>query len=385
MVQLTRASYERGIRFDRNELAGSFGDLGVAIPLLTAMIVINGLDAASVFILFGLLHIYTGFAFGLPIPVQPLKAMAAIMIASKLPASYLYGAGLVVGIFFLILALTNAIELVNKVIPKSVTRGIQLGLGLNLILIAFGFMQKELWVGWLLSAIGILITLFLYNNRRIPPALILVAIGALFSIFTGFSGSVVLNVGLNLPKLYIPTLSDIANGSVLLAIPQIPLSLGNSIIATSLLASDLFPHRKVTTKKLALTYGTMNLIAPFFSGIPSCHGAGGLAGHYRFGARTGGAVIIIGIIFTLLGLLYGNAVGQLLKIFPFAILGVLLFFSGLELTLTIKDVANVKEELLITLFVAALVIGMTYGYLAGMVAGSILYYLMKRRVLRLFG
>ncbi|HLB47279.1 MAG TPA: putative sulfate/molybdate transporter, partial [Anaerolineales bacterium] len=145
-----QAAYTR-LRFDRHELAGSFGDLGLAIPLLTALIVTNALDPASVLITFGIMHIYTGLVFGMPMPVQPLKAMAAIMITSSYPKSYLFGGGLVVGAFFALLGLTKGIERLSRLIPQAAVRGIQIGLAANLAQIAVRYVGRESWEGWLLA------------------------------------------------------------------------------------------------------------------------------------------------------------------------------------------------------------------------------------------
>ncbi len=370
------------IQFNRNELAGSLGDLGVAIPLLTAMMITNKLDPASVLILFGLMHILTGFWFGLPMPVQPLKAMAAIMLTTKLPKSYLFGAGLVVGAFFTILALTNLTNKLDK-IPKSVIRGIQFGLGINLVLIATGYMQNGGYLGWALSASGVVVVLLLYNNRRIPSALILLALGVVVSLFIGVPSNLLSGIGLNLPKFFIPSSNDILQGTTLLALPQIPLSLGNSILATSLLTIDLFPQKRMSTRKLSLTYGVMNLVSPFFSGVPVCHGAGGLSGHYRFGGRTGGAVVIIGVVFLVMGLFFSNVIQDLLNIFPLALLGVLLFFASLELILLIKDTSAKRNDFLVAILVGLAAAGLPYGYLIGLVGGLILWYVLEKGKLQI--
>ncbi len=370
------------IQFNRNELAGSLGDLGVAIPLLTAMMITNKLDPASVLILFGLMHILTGFWFGLPMPVQPLKAMAAIMLATKLPKSYLFGAGLVVGVFFTLLALTNLTDKLDK-IPKSVIRGIQFGLGVNLVLIATGYMQSGGYLGWALSASGVVVVLLLYNNRRIPSALILLALGVVVSLIIGVPSNLLNGIGLNLPKFFIPSSNDILQGTTTLALPQIPLSLGNSILATSLLTADLFPQKRMSTKKLSLTYGVMNLVSPFFSGVPVCHGAGGLSGHYRFGGRSGGAVVIIGIVFLVMGLFFSNVIQDLLNIFPLALLGVLLFFASLELILLIKDTSAKRNDFLVAIMVGLAAAGLPYGYLIGLVGGLILWYVLEKGKLQI--
>ena len=374
------------IAFDRNELAGAFGDLGTFIPLVTAMIVINRLDPAGIFLTFGLFYILSGLFYGIPVPIQPMKAMAAIMITTNPPSSQLMGAGLVIGIFFTVLAFTNAIGLVDRVTPKSVVRGIQAGLGINLILLACNFMQRGSLLNWILSVIGVFLVLVLFTSRKVPPALVLIFLGISFSIFKGFPLDVLISgVKIALPNVSVPSMNDIVLGTVTLAIPQIPLTIGNAIIATSLLSRDFFPGRKAASvRRLSLSVGLMNLISPFVGGIPTCHGAGGMAGHYRFGARTGGALIIIGIIFAILGVFYSGVVLKILDLFPFAVLGVLLFFAGLELILTIRDVAAEKSGLFVALFVAAICVGISNGYAIGLIGGILLAYAIEKKKLKLF-
>lgn len=367
------------LKFDLNELAGAFGDLGTFLPLATAMIIQNDLDPKGVFLTFGLLYMYSGFVFRVPIPIQPMKAIAAIMITETPPLSQLVGVGFFVGLFFVLLALTNTINLINRVTPKSVIRGVQLGLGLNLILVALKFMLQEFPLGWILSITGMLIALIFFNSRRFPPALLLLPIGIAFSIYDGFLlGVFADDINFGFPRVSLPTAADIVQGTFALAIPQIPLTICNAILATSLLSQDYFKEKRISVRRLSLSHGLMNLFSMLLSGIPVCHGAGGLAGHYRFGARTGGAMIIIGAILTLLSTFYGNAISQILALFPFSILGVLLFFSGLELTMTIRDVASEKSELLIALFVAIISVAVRYGYVIGLVGGIILFHTIKK-------
>jgi SulP family sulfate permease len=94
-------------------------------------------------------------------------------------------------------------------------------------------------------------------------------------------------------------------------------------------------------------------MAGVIGGMPVCHGAGGLAAHYRFGARTGGSNIMIGIIFVIIALVFGRIGIALLSSIPYAILGTLLLFAGLELALLIKDVKE-KRDLFIVLIVAGI-------------------------------
>jgi len=370
------------LRFDRNELAGAFGDLGTFIPLVTALVILNGFDPKGIFLTFGLLYLYSGLSFGTPMSVQPMKAMASIMITEMPSPSILLGAGLVVGFFFLILSITNGIALINRLTPKSVVRGIQLGLGLNLILVAFRLVQKEYAIGWILSILGVVIVLIFLRSRRFPSALILLSMGIGFSIFDGFPIKIFTeNISIGFPKFIFPTTVDIVQGAFLLAIPQIPLTIGNAILATSLLSKDYFKEKNsASVRRLTLSHGFMNIVAVLLGGIPVCHGAGGLSGHYRFGARTGGAMIIIGVILATLGIFYGNAIVQILSLLPFSILGVLLFFSGFELTLTVRDVALNKGELFVALFVAAVSIGVQYGYVLGLIGGVVLAHLINKAI-----
>jgi len=368
------------LALDRNELAGAFGDLGTFVPLVTAMIAVNGLDATSVLTTFGLLYVWSGLMFGIPIPVQPMKVIAAIMITQRLDRDLLPVAGLVIALFFLIVGLTHTIDFIYRIVPRSVVRGIQLGLGLNLLLISFNFMQREGLVGYAVSIIGIVLVLILRRTKHFPPALAVLALGIGVSVLQGFPVDILTHsVQISLPQPSLPKLDLIMKATVLLAIPQIPLTIGNAVIATSLLAKDYFPNNSHTTvRRLSVNHGMMNLFASFFGGIPVCHGAGGLAAHYTFGARTGTATVLIGIILTLLGLVYGHTTTQVLSLLSFSILGVLLVFPGLELVMTTRDVAKPRSDFYIALFVGVISVALAYGYVIGLIAGALLAYAHNR-------
>jgi len=370
----------RRIAFNRTELAGAFGDLGTDLPLIMGMIAINGIDPASTFIVFGSLQILTGVVYGMPMPVQPLKAIAAIMITTGAKPDLMYGAGLVLGVAMLILAVSGGITKIAAWVPDCVVRGIQFGLGMNLVLVAITYMGKMGWLGWVISVGGIFLVLHMGQSTKLPVSLLLVASGLLIAWLTGLRTDVIVSGwGLALPELYVPKWQDLIDGGVQLALPQIPLSLANSIIAVSLLASDLFPDRRdINVRKISLTYGLMNLFVPFVSGVPVCHGAGGLAGHYRFGARTGGSVIVYGSIYVALGLLFSSVVGEVVKIFPFPILGVLLFFEGFALLQLLRHISASPKELSVGLWVGMMIIGLPYGYLIGMVSGVVIFYALRR-------
>jgi len=369
------------IRFDRNELAGAFGDIGTDLPLIIAMILAAGLDSTSALVTFGTMQILTALIYRMPMPVQPLKAMAAIVITQEISGDILYGGGLAIGILMFILTVTKLIDLLAKVVPKCVIRGIQFGLGIKLSLLALGdYVASEGTYGYWLAAVAFILTVVLIGNRRFPAALFVIVLGIIYAfIFNVDSTDLVASVGIRLPQLHIPEWTDILTGLVLLAIPQIPLSLGNSILATKQVSDDLFPDRKsLTVRKISFTYAFMNLINPFFSGIPSCHGSGGMAGHYTFGGRTGGSVVIYGSIYLFVGLFLSNGFENVIHIFPLPVLGVILLFEGIALMLFIRDIVPSKSEFSIAILVALMASGLTYGFVVGLLAGTSLYYLSKR-------
>lgn len=372
-------SGKAGIAFNRNELAGAFGDLGTDVPLLVGMVLAAGLDGGSVLVMFGLMQIFTGLVYRLPMPVQPLKAMAAIVIAQQVPAATLYGGGLAIGVAMLLLAATGTLDWLGRVVPKCVVRGIQFGLGLQLASVALGnFVQADGLRGYGLAALAFVISVSLLGNRRLPAALPVITLGLIYAVLFNLDGGLVRSVSFRLPVFQRVEPADIWTGLLLLALPQIPLSLGNSVLATRQLAQDLFPDRGLTVRQIGLTYAIMNLINPWFGGVPICHGSGGMAGHFAFGGRTGGSVVIYGALFLLLGLFFGGAFESVVRAFPLPMLGVILLFEALGLVWLLKDVAQSRSEFPVAALVGLLAVGLPYGYVIGMIVGTVLFYLGKR-------
>ena len=369
-----------GIRFDRNELAGAFGDIGTDLPLVVGMILAAGLHGASVLVMFGLMQWLTAIRYRMPMPVQPLKAVAVIVIAQKIAPEVLYGGGLAIGSVMLILTLTGAITWIAQIVPKAVVRGLQLGLGIQLAMLALkDYVQSDGMRGYLLAAVAFAIVIALFGNRRFPPAIPVIVIGVIYALVYKLTQSDFTNaIGFTLPQFRTVSVADITNGFLLLALPQIPLSLGNSILATKQVAEDLFPDRQITVRKLSLTYALMNLVNPWFGGVPTCHGSGGLVGHYTFGARTGGSILIYGSIFVVIGLFFAAGFQQVVQVFPLPILGVLLFFEAAALMSMIRDQASDSRSLLLVVIVGLIAAGLPYGYAIGLVTGVILSALINR-------
>jgi len=368
------------IRFDRNELAGAFGDVGTDVPLLIGVALAARLDGTSLLVMFGLMQILSGLAYRMPMPVQPLKAMAAIVIAQQTSAAVLFGAGLAIGIVMLILAATGLLTWLARVVPKCVIRGIQLGLGLQLGSVALGnYVQAEGIPGYILAILAFAITVLLLGNRRFPAALPVVLLAVAYAVaFKLGSGELLNAAGLHVPIFHTPRLADILTGFLVLALPQIPLSLGNSVLATKQLAEDLFPERRITIRKIGFTYALMNLVNPWFGGVPTCHGSGGMAGHFAFGGRTGGSVVIYGLMFLTAGLFFGASFDLIAGLFPLPVLGVLLLFEAMALIWLVRDTAQSRVEFPIAVIVGLVAVGLPYGYLIGIVVGTLLAHMGER-------
>jgi hypothetical protein len=339
-----------------------------------------GLDPCGVLLLFGAMQILTGLTYGLPMPAQPLKAMAVLVITQKLAGTTLFGAGLAIGVVMLLLTLTGLIDLLAKVVPKVVIRGIQFGLGLQLAGLSLkDYVPAGGWPGYGLAALCFIVVVVLVGNRRVPPAPFVILIGIAYAlIFRINPGDLVAGAGFRLPAFHAPAWSDIVTGFVVLAIPQIPLSLGNSILATRQIASDLFPNRPITARRIGFTYSLMNLINPFFGGIPTCHGSGGLTGHYTFGARTGGSVVIYGTMYAVLGLFLSGSLRTVIELFPKPVLGVILLFEALALLLLLRDLFGSPRDMSIAFVTGLVAASLPYGYVVALVVGTVLAYSIRK-------
>jgi sulfate permease, SulP family len=360
------------LRFDRVELAGSLGDLGTLLPIVIGMILINKLSPTTVFLAFGLFYLMTGYYFRLPIPVQPLKAVGAIAIAypNQITESVIGASGILFGLILLVLSLSGTLDRVAKLFTQPVVRGIQLALGLiflrkgielittqNLFLSGvnghFSEYQINLGIGVLVFAI----VLLLIDNKRIPAALAAVGFGIISGLVLGGLQNQSLGVGPTPVHLISPSLHDFWTAFIMLILPQIPLTIGNACVGTADACTSLFPDSpllsKTTAGKFALTMGIANVPAGLLGAVPMCHGTGGLAAHYRFGARTGGAPVLIGAILVVLALALGELGLTVLALIPNSVLGVLLIFAGLELCPLVRSLKT-NEEFFVALLISGI-------------------------------
>ncbi|KAI6860443.1 hypothetical protein KC334_g21307, partial [Hortaea werneckii] len=64
-----------------SELSGALGDVGTLLPLMIAMTLTNTIDLPTTLVFSGLTNILTGVVYGIPLPVQPMKAIASVAIS----------------------------------------------------------------------------------------------------------------------------------------------------------------------------------------------------------------------------------------------------------------------------------------------------------------
>lgn len=393
--------------FTRTELAGSLGDLGTILPLAMGMILINGLDGIGLFFVVGLFYLGSGFYFRITFPVEPMKVISAYAIATGLSASEIQVACLWMALLLALLGGTGLIDRLTSVIAQPIIRGVQLSTGILLLsqgirlmlgTTSFQLLQGApepflrlqqlgpLPLGLICGAIFGLLALLLLNNRRYPAALVLVGCGLLTGLALSSRSSLELIApGFHLPKLLpfgLPSLEQASFAFLVLVLPQLPMTVGNAVAATRDLAVRYFGSgaRRVSGRALCLSMAAANALSFLVGGMPLCHGAGGLASRYRFGARTGGSNLMIGVIFIAAALFFGPHLVTVVSLLPLAVLGVLLVFAGAQLGLAGLDLVDRGE-----LFVVLLIVGITLAsnLAAGFLVGVGVHWLVQRFKLKI--
>lgn len=356
--------------FNLRELSGSMGDFGTLFPLAVGYIIYCNLNPAGFLVMMGLSNIITGIIYKLPMPIEPMKVIAIVAITQKWHPSLVYAAGFSMGVIWTIFSFTGIMERLAKITPNSVVKGIQISLGLMLIFSSYNMISTF----WLLGGISILIIIFLHENKYAPAAVILMILGILIIFFNGNLKNITF-FKFTLPPFTTFSFNEIFQGIYLAGLSQIPLTATNAIISTAALIKAYWPKRDVSVKNLSLNMGIMNLIIPFFGGFPLCHGAGGLAGQYYFGARTGGTNIIEGSIEIILGLFFSSSIAKLFTAFPPAIIGGMMFMVGIELIKFVKDIKLFHDKIttLVTV-ILSITTNIPIGFLAGILVDKILFF-----------
>jgi MFS superfamily sulfate permease-like transporter len=316
-------------------------------------------------------------------PVQPMKAIAtaAITHPDAIGRGAIFVATLATGVLWATLGATPAISWLAALTSRPVVRGIVLGLGLGFIVEGVKLMHD----GPILAIGGAALTFLFLGHARLPAMLVLLGYGAAGAL--ALDPTLGADLGMLTPRFRLPSLaiphltsSDVLSGLVMLALPQAALTLGNAVIATVEEHNALFPKRPVSVRLLALDHGVMNLFAAPLGGVPMCRGAGGMAGHVRFGARTGGALVILGAVLLVIALMFADSVGTLFRLFPIPVLGVILFFGGLELAAGVNGEPLSRADRTVSVVVAGIALWhMGLAYLAGLA----LHHAARRGLVRL--
>ena len=373
-------------RFDLPEWAGAFGDLGTLIPFVAAYISILKMDANGLLIAFGVALIVVGSIYRTPFPVQPMKAIGAAAVsqttlAAGLGSAVVVGAALTTGLLWIALAVTGLGRRAASWVPRPALLGVVMGLGFSFMLEGIRMMSASAWVAGLLLAA----TLVMLGRPRVPAMLVLLAIGVAMALAS--EPGLMRELGALKPQFRIPVFawnalsaSDLWTGFILLSLPQLPLTFGNAYLAITEENNRLFPDRAVSERSVAFSTGMMNLASSLVGGIPMCHGAGGMAGHVQFGARTGGSSIILGSILLCAGLFLSESIGTVFRMFPPSVLGVILFLAGLQLALGSRDAGAEKADRFVVLATAALAI---WNVGVAVLFGILLHYASRRGWLRL--
>ena len=336
------------MRFNRRELAGAVADVGVLVPIAVALIVGNGLSATAVLLPAGLLYVTAAWVYRLPVPVQPLKAFGAIAIAKGLGSDEIAAGALLMGVIFLTLGRLGLLDLAARTFPRPLIRGVQLTVGLLFLKIAWdlvtdppkSFSEHALSADWALP-LALLTLVLAFALRDYPITLALVAVGAVVTVVLAGGEAAFGPSALALPSLDTAT---IATAFTVLVVPQVPLSFANSCLATADAAKVYFGDQgsRVRPGRLATTFGSANLFAGAVSGMPVCHGAGGMTAHYAFGARTGGAPLAMGGLLLVLAIGLGTSLAELLTAFPLPILAGVLATAGVLHILLLRDLRGMR-------------------------------------------
>ncbi|XP_057799560.1 molybdate transporter 1 [Salvia miltiorrhiza] len=405
-----------------SELNGAMGDLGTYIPIILALTLAKNLDLGTTLIFTGLFNSLTGALYGVPMPVQPMKSIAAAAISSPdFGVPEIMAAGICTSAALLLLGATGLMHLAYNLIPIAVVRGIQLAQGLSFAITAVKYIKTEQnfaksksaaagdrpWLGLdglilaLTSACFILLVngsgdddrseieieiheISTFNRRKrkllkfiksIPSAFIIFILGLILAVARGPQAVNHFKLGPSKIKLVKISKRAWKEGFIKGTIPQLPLSILNSVIAVCKLSTDLFPEKKeVSATSVSVTVGLMNLTGSWFGAMPCCHGAGGLAGQYKFGGRSGGCVALLGAAKLGLGVALGGSMVKVLEQFPVGVLGVLLLFAGIELAICARDMSTKSEALVMLVCAAVSLVGSSaaLGFLCGMVVHLLL-------------
>ena len=364
-IAFEKESEKNHKKFTLREFGGAFGDWGTLVPFIIGYISIVGLNPAGIFLTLGITNIILGIKFNLPLPVQPQKTIGTVAISKGWEPNMVISTGFGTGVIWFLLGFSKKLNKIVSKVPIVAVRGIQLGLALILGWTGIKLFSENLFLGF----ISIAIILILIKNKPIPSAIILTFGGILIMFFTQTIFISELEFGFPLLTFQIPTWDNFLLGMVYAGFAQLFLTLTNVMVATVVLIKELFPDREgIDANTLAFNMGAMNLINPFLVGMPLCHGSGGLMAQYAFGARTGGSMILEGVMELILGLFFSEALLILFTEFPMAILGAMLIYTAFLLGKIALSDFNIKVfPIILTSAIICFSINIAIGFLIGLI------------------
>ncbi len=338
-------------RIGLGEAAGSIADLGVLVPLATALIVVNGLDAGAVFVCAGALLIVSGVWFKIPFPVQPLKALTAIAVAQSLAPATINAGGIELGLVLLVLTVGGLGARLARLFARPVIRALQLGVGVLLVVGAwrmaidppdvFTAVPSRSWL--LVLATGAFVGVWFAARGGRPWIALVVLLAGIVATVVAASPDLT-GPTLHLPSVGMPSADAFADAFWLLVVPQIPLTFGNAIVAVNDLSHEYFgpTARRVSITRVLVSGGTANVASGLLGGMPMCHGSGGLTAHVKLGARTAGMNLLLGGALLTLGLLFADQAPTIMGLLPVWVLAGFLAYAGLRHALLVTDLRGAE-------------------------------------------
>jgi len=351
------------IDFARDEATGAIGDSVTVLPFVVAVAVLTDLSLSMMLIWFGVFQIVWGLVYGVPISVEPMKALAALILAGTITTGEFLLAGILLGVVLLGMGMTDTLGRVGQYIGSPVVRGIQFGVGLVLIEsgLRIGVADPRL-AGLAVGAVLLVIILGYWNLS----AIVVLVLGGLIA---GFE------IGIPSPTIpttdgmFLASTASLTLPTIEAAVAQLAMSVGNAALAASILLSDYF-DRDISADTLSTSMGAMNLVALPFGALPMCHGSGGIAGKYAFGARTAGANVILGVGYITIALV---AV-ELVAAYPVSMLGVILVLIGLQLGRT-----SIEQSQAYPLVIGIGILGLVVNLGVAFLIGILLYLCLQHR------
>ncbi|WP_137289018.1 putative sulfate/molybdate transporter [Natronorubrum halophilum] len=362
MAYSSGTATESDLEFSTSELTGALGDSVTVLPLVVALAATTSVSLPHVLVGFGVFQIVWGVYYGMPLSVEPMKALIGLAIVGSLSYPELAAAGLLAGGVLLAVGKLGLVGRLQRVVGEPVIRGVQFAVALLLLEAAVGLSVGNPSVAAAGLAIVGLLALVGYRHSSV---LLVLGVGGLVALAT---------TGVPTPRLpelaLFPAGTPTMSGAALEGtVAQLGMTVGNAAIATALLCGDLY-DRDISADSLSKSMGVTCLAAVPIGGVPMCHGSGGLAGKYAFGARTGGANVILGIGYLALALV---ATGALLAAFPLALLGVLLVVVSLELArAAFEPVTDIRSlGLVVGVGVVGLAVNVGVAFVLGAVAWAV--------------